>query len=1462
PDTTTLFPVEIFFSTATGNIIEESEIKENIIETEDKKIVELEKIVNVSEEVAIEYYTEAPVAVEKNISKGKRVVVSGPDELNYTNVLAYSLIEQRVSLGDANKIKIYHYTEENNFSRELVNSVKHDLDSDGFVDYVEWVVPHLSDQTYDIIIEITRAEHLDSNRSFISDIYDAVKAQDGNWSEEIPAGDFVRVTFEKNLTSDRDITIYARSNSTSSINVYVENGEEIIASFENIENEELKKVYLTSLKGEEDVFDLEILGDSVYFDYIVDPSTVSISSSPIFDTNRTNYWNSGEFNQTNTTIDNQTLILTNQSAVAYYTLGNFTSAIFDLGSDQSFINVSWSEAIPYDDDLADNMVNEIATTSGGVDMTGNVLLLHLNNDSSNGENDTHVYDFSNNGNNGTGSGFDGDEVTTSGKFSGAFAFDGINDYTDHGNSNTLDLTGEISISTWIKFHQTATQTILGRGVTNDGDFFFGLSSDRFMAYIDGEQIYWGTAPTLSKEEWHHLMITAKTGANNVVVYQDGAQLFTGTSTKDIVGSSSYNLRVGKDDQFETYLFNGTVDEIAIWNRSLSAAEVVNIYKRGALKLNVSVRSCDDTECSGENWNETNNDNAGEDISDLTNNRYFQYKFYFRTDNANYTPELYNVSVNYQVSNTAPTLDAYTLAPTTAYTNTTLTGNITCTDSDGGDTITGYCQLYNNSNSHGSFVSETVTSGTNMNICNVTTDLTTKSESWKIQMWCGDGTVNTTKQDTSAVTILNLIPINPSPNLISIDGSNTTSVNLNCSSTITDVDSDKMNVTVRWYNNSVLDLEIEYNNSYTSGISFSALLSNKNLTSSDTWNCSIRLNDGNDSSSWVSSSNITILDITNPQVTINLPLAKNYSQLNVNITLNENGYCEYSLDSGLNNFTMTNNGNVDFNHTNLSIADGSYTLIAYCNDSFGNKNYTKTKGFAIDNTNPLVDYGVGTAVDGANLSQSNIYINISITELNEDSIVFLLWNSTSEVNSTTFTDRTRTINWTNLAYGNYTYNVTVNDSVGNLNTSLTRTITLDTTNPTVTLITPSNNTGDSDGNITFSYNVSDVGTISNCSLELNGVLNQTNSSITKASTQNFIINNLVEGNYNWSVNCTDSSLNIGQSERRIVSVALVSEFSGDTTDLSSVNMSNITNLIIHNSENGRINFSESVDLSGGGDLNTYVNISNNRIEINSTALAALDKSARLYFYNLTYTDPRPLQDGSVCSSCTEVSYSGNTFVYEVTGFSVYSSEETPSSSSSSSTSSEGGGSSGGGDGGAVIPKPKDVRFELNIESYETTIVLGKVEFSEIEILNKENSEKSFDIRVEIIDDIILFEEYSVNLPPRGIMKSEFKVLAPKEPGIYTGKIIVSSGNTKKEILTVINVKTEKSLFDITITIPKSMKTIKINENLDAQIDLLQMGIKEKMDVTLKYIIKDFSGNVILSESETIAVTDQKSLNSHL
>jgi len=121
-------------------------------------------------------------------------------------------------------------------------------------------------------IEITKAMHLDENRSFISDIFEEVKILDGIWSETIPEDHFVRVTFERNLSSFNDITIYPRTISgTPGINIYEEAGTEVIASFPTITDNENNKVYLTGLNGIQDTFDLQILNGSVEFDHIIDP---------------------------------------------------------------------------------------------------------------------------------------------------------------------------------------------------------------------------------------------------------------------------------------------------------------------------------------------------------------------------------------------------------------------------------------------------------------------------------------------------------------------------------------------------------------------------------------------------------------------------------------------------------------------------------------------------------------------------------------------------------------------------------------------------------------------------------------------------------------------------------------------------------------------------------------------------------------------------------------------------------------------------------------------------------------------------------------------------------------------------------------------------------------------------------------------------------------------------------------
>lgn len=178
--------------------------------------------------------------------------------------------------------------------------------------------------------------------------------------------------------------------------------------------------------------------------------------------------------------------------------------------------------------------------------------------------------------------------------------------------------------------------------------------------------------------------------------------------------------------------------------------------------------------------------------------------------------------------------------------------------------------------------------------------------------------------------------------------------------------------------------------------------------------------------------------------------------------------------------------------------------------------------------------------------------------------------------------------------------------------------------------------------------------------------------------------------------------------------------------------------------------------------------------------------------------------------------------------------------------------GGGGGGGIVPTK--VGFTVT-PTYEKTVVQNTIDYGEIEITNREDSIKSFNIGVELLEEIISFEEEIIRIPAGETEELEFMIQAPEETGIYVGKIIINSGSTRKEVLVVINVRTEKSLFDIALLVPRSK--INVGENLSAQIGLFQIGKKEETNVSLNYIIKDFNGGNPLLESERTTVYDQKS-----
>ncbi|MCX8159230.1 MAG: LamG domain-containing protein, partial [Candidatus Pacearchaeota archaeon] len=133
--------------------------------------------------------------------------------------------------------------------------------------------------------------------------------------------------------------------------------------------------------------------------------------------------------------------------------------------------------------------------------------------------------------------------------------------------------------------------------------------------------------------------------------------------------------------------------------------------------------------------------------------------------------------------------------------------------------------------------------------------------------------STNNENCTGIRILNVI-LNVAPNITNIklnssDGSNKTKQDLHCVFDLVDADNNTMNVSVRWYKNNVLNLTIDYNNSYSNGTRIDAVLGYGNTTKGEVWHCSVRAFDGSVYSDWINSTNISILNSL-PVVTLISP----------------------------------------------------------------------------------------------------------------------------------------------------------------------------------------------------------------------------------------------------------------------------------------------------------------------------------------------------------------------------------------------------------------------------------------------------------------------------------------------------------------------------------------------------------------------------------------------------------------
>ena len=185
---------------------------------------------------------------------------------------------------------------------------------------------------------------------------------------------------------------------------------------------------------------------------------------------------------------------------------------------------------------------------------------------------TAVTDSSGTGNAGTIAG--GAVRTAAGKIGRAIDFDGASGLVSVPDANSLDLTTGMTLEAWV---QPDTLNSWREVILKErpGDLTYSLyantSSNRPQSDVatTGGDKSAGITPKLTTAVWTHLAVTYD-GAN-LRLYKNGV-LQTTTAAPGALLTSANPLRIGGNTIWGEY-FDGRIDEVRVYNRALSAAEI-------------------------------------------------------------------------------------------------------------------------------------------------------------------------------------------------------------------------------------------------------------------------------------------------------------------------------------------------------------------------------------------------------------------------------------------------------------------------------------------------------------------------------------------------------------------------------------------------------------------------------------------------------------------------------------------------------------------------------------------------------------------------------------------------------------------------------------------------------------------------------------------------------------------------
>jgi hypothetical protein len=162
-----------------------------------------------------------------------------------------------------------------------------------------------------------------------------------------------------------------------------------------------------------------------------------------------------------------------------------------------------------------------------------------------------------------------------------YGCDGYNDYVDCGNDNSLDISGDKTISIWLKISEWGSyQAPWSKYLDGSNRVLLQTWPDQTIQFWVVDSTTQVQIPTdiINIDEWTQVVVTIDETSQVAKIYQNGVYINQDTSFT-LPDTSAADFIVGSSGAYGRY-FNGAIDDVRIYNYALSEPEVSALYQGG------------------------------------------------------------------------------------------------------------------------------------------------------------------------------------------------------------------------------------------------------------------------------------------------------------------------------------------------------------------------------------------------------------------------------------------------------------------------------------------------------------------------------------------------------------------------------------------------------------------------------------------------------------------------------------------------------------------------------------------------------------------------------------------------------------------------------------------------------------------------------------------------------------------